>query len=49
MDIYLLRHGETDWNKDGRLQGHTDIMLNPTGRKQIRQSAEILAGLSVDL
>lgn len=45
MNIYLLRHGETDWNKDGRIQGHTDIPLNQKGRAQIGQAAEVLAGL----
>ena len=48
MDIYFLRHGETDWNKEGRVQGHTDIMLNLNGRKQIGQSAEVLADLPFD-
>lgn len=48
MNIYLLRHGETDWNREGRLQGHTDIMLNQNGRGQIGHSAEILAGLPFD-
>lgn len=32
--IYIVRHGETDWNKEGKLQGHTDTELNDTGRKQ---------------
>lgn len=49
MNIYLLRHGETDWNREGRLQGRTDIPLNQNGRSQIRHSAEILAKLSPDI
>lgn len=43
MNIYLLRHGETDWNKEGRIQGHTDIHLNQYGRMQIARMAESLA------
>lgn len=46
MNIFLLRHGETNWNQEGRLQGRTDIPLNQNGRSQIRHSAEILAELS---
>lgn len=45
MDIYLLRHGETDWNREARLQGHTDIPLNQNGRLQIEHAAEVLANL----
>lgn len=43
MNIFLLRHGETDWNRTGRLQGHMDIPLNQNGRMQISCAAEILA------
>lgn len=32
--LYIFRHGETDWNREGRLQGLTDVPLNATGRGQ---------------
>ena len=31
MKIYVIRHGETNWNKEGRLQGRTNIELNENG------------------
>lgn len=51
MNIFLLRHGETDWNKEGRIQGHTDIPLNQKGRLQIAQTAKGLADIypNIDL
>ncbi len=49
MDLYLLRHGETDWNKAGLLQGHTDIPLNENGRKQMRETARKLGDLGVKM
>jgi broad specificity phosphatase PhoE len=41
--LLLVRHGETDWNADGRLQGQTDRPLSDFGRRQARQLAEELA------
>ncbi|OKO85237.1 phosphoglycerate kinase [Bradyrhizobium sp. NAS80.1] len=43
--IYFLRHGETEWNALGRLQGTKDIPLNVRGRGQAMQAAGILADL----
>jgi broad specificity phosphatase PhoE len=43
--IYYIRHGETEWNADGRLQGVQDIPLNELGRKQAANAGGILAGL----
>ena len=42
MKIYLVRHGETDWNQAGLLQGQTDIALNVQGLEQAREAAERL-------
>ena len=46
MILYFIRHGETDWNAAGRLQGQMDIPLNDKGRVQAVESANILARLT---
>jgi broad specificity phosphatase PhoE len=43
--LYYVRHGETDWNATGRLQGIRDTALNALGRKQAAACAEILRDL----
>jgi len=45
--LLLVRHGETDWNRDGRWQGGSDTRLNDLGREQARELAEQLDG-SID-
>ena len=42
--LLLVRHGETDWNRDGRWQGHADTPLNERGREQARALAARLDG-----
>jgi uncharacterized phosphatase len=41
--LYLVRHGETDWNAQRRIQGSTDIPLNDTGRRQAETTGRLLA------
>jgi len=40
--ILLVRHGETDWNRDNRFQGHADTTLNDAGRAQVADLAHAL-------
>lgn len=48
MLIYVIRHGQTDWNVSGRLQGSQDIGLNTVGRRQAKANGEALALLVGD-
>ncbi|MBO4290053.1 MAG: histidine phosphatase family protein [Lachnospiraceae bacterium] len=49
MKLYLIRHGETDWNKVRRLQGQSDIPLNDFGRKLAMETAPALRDVPFDL
>jgi broad specificity phosphatase PhoE len=46
--LHLVRHGQTDWNLEGRWQGQADVALNDRGREQARQSAHRLAAIPLD-
>ncbi|HHY49784.1 MAG TPA: histidine phosphatase family protein [Alphaproteobacteria bacterium] len=44
-ELYFVRHGETDWNREGRYQGSRDIPLNDTGRLQADRNGVLLKRL----
>ena len=48
MKIYFIRHGETDWNKEGRLQGRANIPLNENGRRVAELTREGLKQVKFD-
>lgn len=45
--FFYLRHGQTDWNASGHVQGHTDIPLNATGIAQAMQAGQLLKGQGI--
>jgi len=46
--LLLVRHGETEWNRQGRFQGQIDVPLNDNGRVQASQAAEFLKSVQID-
>ncbi len=46
--LFIFRHGETDWNREGRFQGHIDVPLNQEGRSQARALGEKLLGKGLE-
>ena len=49
MKIYFVRHGETDWNKERKIQGQVDIPLNEFGRHLARETAKGLRDVPFDV
>jgi phosphoserine phosphatase len=47
--LLLVRHGETEWNRQKRFQGQIDVPLNDMGRTQSKQAAEFLKSVKIDL
>ena len=48
MNLYIVRHGQTDWNIEGRIQGSTNIELNSTGINQAKKASELLKNTRLD-
>ena len=48
LNLYVVRHGQTDWNIQTRMQGRTDIPLNSTGIKQAQETALALKDIPID-
>ncbi|NLK74230.1 MAG: histidine phosphatase family protein [Clostridiales bacterium] len=48
MELYLIRHGETIWNKAGKIQGHADIALNENGRQIAMLTGKALEDVHFD-
>lgn len=48
MELYIVRHGKTEWNKEKRLQGSADVKLNEDGRELARLSGEALKDIHFD-
>lgn len=49
MLLYIIRHGETQWNVEGRLQGQSDTQLNENGIRLAKVTAEGMKDIPFDL
>lgn len=49
MRLFLIRHGQTEWNNDSRAQGHTDVSLDTIGLQQSRRLGESLGRVGIEL
>lgn len=49
MEIFVTRHGQTDWNVLEKIQGQTDTELNDVGRQQAKEISELIRNEAIDL
>jgi alpha-ribazole phosphatase len=49
IQLCLVRHGQTDWNEEGRYQGQSDVPLNESGRRQAGEAAQQLQGYPFEM
>jgi broad specificity phosphatase PhoE len=49
MQLYIVRHPETEWNKEGRFQGQTDIPISTEGYEDLQRTLPLLSSLPVDI
>jgi broad specificity phosphatase PhoE len=47
--LFIVRHGETEWNEEGRIQGHSNVCLSEVGRQQSRLLGRRLANIPIDV
>lgn len=48
MKITILRHGETNWNKEGKIQGSVEVELSKQGELQIREISKVIKDMDID-
>jgi broad specificity phosphatase PhoE len=46
--LVIVRHGETEWNRERRIMGDADVPLSEAGRRQCVAAGELLAGFEID-
>lgn len=49
MKLYMVRHGRTDWNEHGLMQGMSDIPLNENGKEEVIKSRNLLKDVNFDI